>query len=82
MRAVGLAVAVGNATIEARRAAHLQLVTRGGHGAVREFTEALLHARGEWTDAVERYVRARSVDAARDAAPDATVPDFNPEVPQ
>jgi 3-deoxy-D-manno-octulosonate 8-phosphate phosphatase (KDO 8-P phosphatase) len=86
MRAVGLAVAVGNATIEARRAAHLQLATRGGHGAVREFTEALLHARGEWTDAVERYVRARSVDAAfdaaRDAAPDATVPDFNPEVPQ
>ncbi len=78
MRAVGLAVAVGNATVEARRAAHLQLDTRGGHGAVREFSEALLHARGEWTDAVERYVRSRSDDAVSDAR----VPDISPEVPQ
>jgi 3-deoxy-D-manno-octulosonate 8-phosphate phosphatase (KDO 8-P phosphatase) len=29
---------------------------------VREFSEALLTARGEWTDAVERYVKSRSVD--------------------
>ncbi|WP_396206740.1 KdsC family phosphatase, partial [Gemmatimonas sp.] len=64
MRAVGLAVAVGNATIEVRRAAHLQLDARGGHGAVREFSEALLHARDEWIDAVERYVRSRSDDTS------------------
>jgi 3-deoxy-D-manno-octulosonate 8-phosphate phosphatase (KDO 8-P phosphatase) len=64
LRAVGLPVVVGNCTAEAARAAHLQLRARGGHGAVREFAEALLYARGEWTDAVERYVKSRSVDAA------------------
>lgn len=64
LRAVGLAVVVGNATPEARRAAHLHLTARGGHGAVREFAEALLNARDEWIDAVERYVQSRSHDAA------------------
>lgn len=63
MRQVGLAVAVGNAMPEARRTAHLQLTARGGHGAVREFCEALLQARDEWHDAVERYVQSRSEDA-------------------
>lgn len=63
MRHVGLAVAVGNAMPEARRAAHLQLQAHGGQGAVREFCEALLHARDEWHDAVERYVQSRSEDA-------------------
>lgn len=60
LRVVGLPVAVANATTEARRAAVLQLQARGGHGAVREFAEALLQARGEWSDAVERYVASRS----------------------
>jgi 3-deoxy-D-manno-octulosonate 8-phosphate phosphatase (KDO 8-P phosphatase) len=60
LRAVGLPVVVGNGTAETTRAAHLQLRARGGHGAVREFAEALLYARGEWTDAVERYVKSRS----------------------
>jgi 3-deoxy-D-manno-octulosonate 8-phosphate phosphatase (KDO 8-P phosphatase) len=78
MRAVGLAVAVGNATIEVRRAAHLQLDARGGHGAVREFSEALLHARDEWIDAVERYVRSRSDDTSHDTR----AQDISPEVPQ
>ncbi|AMW04911.1 KdsC family phosphatase [Gemmatimonas phototrophica] len=63
LRAVGLPVAVGNSTPEAARAAHLRLNARGGYGAVREFAEALLYARGEWTDAVERYVKSRSGDA-------------------
>ena len=63
LRQVGLPVAVGNAAAEVRRAAHLQLYAHGGHGAVREFAEALLTARGEWTDAVERYVASRSVPA-------------------
>lgn len=63
LRRVGLPVAVGNAVAEVRRAAHLQLRAHGGHGAVREFAEALLGARGEWTDAVERYVASRSVAA-------------------
>ncbi len=65
LRRVGLSVAVGNAVAEVRRAAHLQLHTHGGHGAVREFAEALLVARGEWTDAVERYVASRSATATQ-----------------
>ncbi|QJR35079.1 KdsC family phosphatase [Gemmatimonas groenlandica] len=64
LRRVGLPVAVGNAVAEVRRVAQLQLHAPGGHGAVREFAEALLLARGEWTDAVERYVASRSVPAA------------------
>ena len=60
LRAVGLPVAVGNAVPEVRRAAVLQLNAGGGYGAVREFAEALLQARGEWVDRVEAYVTARS----------------------
>lgn len=63
MRHVGLPVAVGNAVPEVRRAAVLQLHAGGGHGAVREFAESLLDARGEWIDAVERYVAHRSLAA-------------------
>jgi 3-deoxy-D-manno-octulosonate 8-phosphate phosphatase (KDO 8-P phosphatase) len=62
MRRVGLPVAVGNATAEARRAASVQLTRSGGAGAVREFCEALLRARGEWDAQVEAYVTARSED--------------------
>jgi 3-deoxy-D-manno-octulosonate 8-phosphate phosphatase (KDO 8-P phosphatase) len=68
LRAVGLPVAVGNAVAEVRAACRLQLAARGGHGAVREFAEALLRARGEWEGAVERYVRERSADPAETAA--------------
>ncbi len=64
LRAVGLPVAVGNATAEVRRTATLQLTARGGHGAIREFVEALLQARGEWIDLVEAYVAKRSVGGA------------------
>lgn len=64
LRRVGLSVAVGNAVAEVRRAAQLQLRAHGGHGAVREFAEALLGARGEWIDAVNRYLVGRSVAAA------------------
>jgi 3-deoxy-D-manno-octulosonate 8-phosphate phosphatase (KDO 8-P phosphatase) len=60
LRAVGLPVAVGNAVPEIRKACKLQLERHGGHGAVREFTEILLKARGEWNTVVERYVATRS----------------------
>ncbi len=60
LREVGLPVAVGNATAEVRRTATVQLSARGGAGAVREFAELLLQARGEWTDCVEAYVAART----------------------
>ncbi len=64
LRRVGLAVAVGNATGEAARAAHWTLARMGGHGAVREFVERLLVARGEWDTLVARYVADRAEDAA------------------
>jgi 3-deoxy-D-manno-octulosonate 8-phosphate phosphatase (KDO 8-P phosphatase) len=59
-RAVGLAVAVANAQPDAERVAHLRLARDGGRGAVREFAELLLRARGEWDALVERYVDSRS----------------------
>jgi len=63
MRLVGLPIAVGNATSEARRAATLTLTRHGGAGAVREFCELLLRARGEWDTQVEAYVASRSAEA-------------------
>ena len=63
MRLVGLPVAVGNATAEARRAATFSLTRHGGAGAVREFCELLLRARGEWDTQVEAYVASRSAEA-------------------
>ena len=60
LRTVGLAVAVGNAVPEVRKECNLQLERHGGRGAVREFTEILLKARGEWNTVVERYVSSRS----------------------
>jgi 3-deoxy-D-manno-octulosonate 8-phosphate phosphatase (KDO 8-P phosphatase) len=59
LRRVGLPVAVANAVREVRTAARWMTTRRGGDGAVREFAEALLDARGEWTDRVEAYLRER-----------------------
>ena len=56
---VGLPVAVQNAVLEVRDVAQYVTKMPGGRGAVREFIEALLRARGEWEAAVERYVSAR-----------------------
>ena len=61
-RAVGLSVCVDNATSEARNEAQVRLTRRGGRGAVREFAELLLAARGEWDAVVERYVSSRAAD--------------------
>jgi len=59
LRRVGLPAAVGNATSDARACALWHGTRHGGHGAVREFAEALLTARGEWAERVEAYVRDR-----------------------
>ena len=59
LRRVGLPAVVGNATADARACAVWQGTRRGGSGGVREFAEALLTARGAWSDAVEGYVRER-----------------------
>jgi 3-deoxy-D-manno-octulosonate 8-phosphate phosphatase (KDO 8-P phosphatase) len=59
LRRVGLPAAVGSATADARACAAWHGTRRGGHGAAREFAEALLTARGEWAERVEAYVRDR-----------------------
>jgi 3-deoxy-D-manno-octulosonate 8-phosphate phosphatase (KDO 8-P phosphatase) len=56
LRVVGMPVAVANASKEVREAADVHLTREGGYGAVREFAEMLLTARGEWAAAVEGYV--------------------------
>jgi 3-deoxy-D-manno-octulosonate 8-phosphate phosphatase (KDO 8-P phosphatase) len=60
LRIVGLPVAVGNAVPEVRGICTHQLERHGGRGAVREFVEDFLKARGEWDIAWNRYVEARS----------------------
>jgi 3-deoxy-D-manno-octulosonate 8-phosphate phosphatase (KDO 8-P phosphatase) len=62
LRRAGLAVAVANATPEVRAIAHWVTTRSGGAGAVREFAEALLRARGEWEARVDRYLRERDPD--------------------
>ena len=61
LRLVGLPVAVGNAVPEIGAACKLRLTRSGGAGAVREFAELLLKARGQWEDVTQAYVRERSL---------------------
>ena len=67
LRIVGLPAAVGNATPEVRRECKVHLQRHGGRGAVREFCELLLSARGEWETAWQRYVAERSSSGTRTA---------------
>lgn len=60
MTRVGLPATVANGTAELCRAAVWQSTKEGGRGAVREFVEALLRARGEWTGLVDEYCRERA----------------------
>ena len=59
LRKVGLPATVANGVPEVRRVAVWQGARRGGEGAVREFAEALLKARGQWDDLVDQYCRDR-----------------------
>jgi 3-deoxy-D-manno-octulosonate 8-phosphate phosphatase (KDO 8-P phosphatase) len=63
LRMVALPVAVANAVDEVKEIARIHLRRGGGDGAVREFAEILLRARGDWRTVVERYVAERSVVA-------------------
>lgn len=56
MERAALPAAVADAVEEVRDRAAWVAETPGGHGVVREFTEALLRARGEWDDLAEAYV--------------------------
>ena len=60
LRVVGLPVAVANCTEDVARLGTLRLTRAGGRGAIREFVELLLRARGDWNDLVEQYVRSRA----------------------
>ena len=67
LRLVGLPVAVGNAVPEIRAACSLQLSRHGGRGAIREFAELLLKARGQWEHVTDAYVQERSLPAGAPA---------------
>jgi 3-deoxy-D-manno-octulosonate 8-phosphate phosphatase (KDO 8-P phosphatase) len=54
MARVGLAVAVADAAVEVKRAAHYVTSRRGGDRALREVVELILKAQGKWKDAVKR----------------------------
>ncbi len=54
MRRVGLAVAVGNATAEVRRAAHYITKATGGKGAARELVEVILKSKGIWEEMIDK----------------------------
>ena len=59
LKRVGLGVTVQNAVPEVRAVAAYVTSKPGGHGAVREFAEALLKAQGRWDEMVHDYVSAR-----------------------
>lgn len=69
LRIVGLPVAVGNAVPEVLKICRVHLTRHGGRGAVREFAEILLGARGEWGRLWESYVVERSAEPEERHAP-------------
>jgi 3-deoxy-D-manno-octulosonate 8-phosphate phosphatase (KDO 8-P phosphatase) len=64
LRIVGLAVAPANAVSEVKHECAHVLSRPGGAGAVREFAEQLLRARGQWDALWQDYVRQRSAQGA------------------
>ncbi|OYV69061.1 MAG: hypothetical protein B7Z72_07810, partial [Gemmatimonadetes bacterium 21-71-4] len=64
LRRVALPVAVANACREVTELARFTTAAAGGHGAIREFAETFLKARGVWTDLVQTYLRERGDVAA------------------
>jgi 3-deoxy-D-manno-octulosonate 8-phosphate phosphatase (KDO 8-P phosphatase) len=65
LRRVGLPIATANACPEVRQVAAFTTQAGGGHGAVREFAEAFLKARGAWADIARTYLRERGDVTAR-----------------
>jgi 3-deoxy-D-manno-octulosonate 8-phosphate phosphatase (KDO 8-P phosphatase) len=54
MRRAGLAVAVGNAVPEVKKAAHYTTKALAGHGAVRETVELILKSKGIWEEMIAK----------------------------
>jgi len=65
LRRVGLPVATANAVAEVRDVAAHTTRAEGGHGAVREFAETFLKARGTWAEVTRTYLRERGDVTAR-----------------
>ncbi len=59
LRRVGLPVAVANATPDVMGIVQHVTAAAGGHGAVREFVEELLRARGQWESVLQTYFEQR-----------------------
>jgi 3-deoxy-D-manno-octulosonate 8-phosphate phosphatase (KDO 8-P phosphatase) len=59
LKRVALPVTVQNGVAEVREHAVFITERRGGEGAIREFTEALLRARGQWREVVSGYLSER-----------------------
>jgi 3-deoxy-D-manno-octulosonate 8-phosphate phosphatase (KDO 8-P phosphatase) len=55
MRRVGLSIAVADAHPLVAAHAHVVTVAKGGGGAVREISEAILKAQGLWEKALDRF---------------------------
>jgi 3-deoxy-D-manno-octulosonate 8-phosphate phosphatase (KDO 8-P phosphatase) len=54
MHRVGLAVAVGNAVEEVKKAAHYTTKRSGGQGAARELIELILKSKGIWEQMIDK----------------------------
>lgn len=54
MLRAGLAVAVGNAVPEVKKAAHYITKARAGHGAIRETIELILKSKGIWKAMIDK----------------------------
>jgi 3-deoxy-D-manno-octulosonate 8-phosphate phosphatase (KDO 8-P phosphatase) len=54
MRRVGLAVAVGDAALEVKLAAHFVTKAIGGRGAARELVELILKSKGIWEEMIDK----------------------------
>jgi 3-deoxy-D-manno-octulosonate 8-phosphate phosphatase (KDO 8-P phosphatase) len=54
MRRVGLAIAVGDAVPEVKKAAHYTTKALAGHGAVREAVELILKSKGIWEAMIDK----------------------------
>jgi 3-deoxy-D-manno-octulosonate 8-phosphate phosphatase (KDO 8-P phosphatase) len=54
MRRAGLAVAVGNAVPEVKKAAHYVTKANAGHGAIRETVELILKSKGIWKAMIDK----------------------------
>ncbi|MGB7435527.1 MAG: HAD hydrolase family protein [Candidatus Acidiferrum sp.] len=54
LRRVGLAIAVGDAVAEVKKAAHYITMAQAGHGAIRDAVELILKSKGIWEELIAK----------------------------